>query len=118
MAIANASEGDRAAESPHVHMGISDVTYFDRGTHTVNNQIATQPFRTKSSVGRSEADKRVAWYQHPVLYESAAPIASVRSNLNAIASGLVARYGKDVDLRDTAVVPLAEAMVGDVRPRS
>ena len=57
MAIANASEGDRAAESPHVHMGISDVTYFDRGTHTVNNQIATQPFRTKSSVSSTSSPR-------------------------------------------------------------
>ena len=80
MAIANASEGNRAAESPHVHMGISDVTYVDRRTHAFNNQIATQPFRAKSPIGRSEADKRVAWYQHPVLYESAAPIAGVSSN--------------------------------------
>ncbi len=42
-------------------------------------------------------------------------VAQARANLSAIARRIKDRYGKDVDLNDAAVVPLADAMVGDVR---
>jgi putative ABC transport system permease protein len=42
-------------------------------------------------------------------------VAKARANLGAVARRLKAQYGKDVDLSDAAVVPLADAMVGDVR---
>jgi putative ABC transport system permease protein len=42
-------------------------------------------------------------------------IAQARANLRAIARRLKEQYGKEVDLNDAAVVPLADAMVGDVR---
>ena len=42
-------------------------------------------------------------------------VAQARANLGAVARRLRVQYGKDVDLDDAAVVPLADAMVGDVR---
>ncbi len=42
-------------------------------------------------------------------------VAQARANLSAIAHRIKQQYGKDVDLNDAAVVPLADAMVGDVR---
>ncbi len=42
-------------------------------------------------------------------------VAQARADLSAIARRIKAQYGKDVDLNDAAVVPLADAMVGDVR---
>ena len=42
-------------------------------------------------------------------------VAQARANLGAVARRLKDQYGKDVDLNDAAVVPLADAMVGDVR---
>jgi putative ABC transport system permease protein len=42
-------------------------------------------------------------------------LAQVRANLSAIARRIRDQYGKEVDLSDAAVVPLADAMVGDVR---
>lgn len=42
-------------------------------------------------------------------------VAQGRANLSAIAHRIREQYGKEVDLTDAAVVPLAEAMVGDVR---
>ena len=42
-------------------------------------------------------------------------VAQARVNLSAIARRIKERYGKEVDLNDAAVVPLANAMVGDVR---
>jgi predicted permease len=42
-------------------------------------------------------------------------VAQARADLGAIARRLKQQYGKDVDLADAAVVPLADAMVGDVR---
>lgn len=42
-------------------------------------------------------------------------IAQARGDLAAIAHRLKAQYGKEVDLNNAAVVPLADAMVGDVR---
>jgi putative ABC transport system permease protein len=42
-------------------------------------------------------------------------VAQVRANLGAIARRIRDQYGKEVDLSDAAVVPLADAMVGDVR---
>lgn len=42
-------------------------------------------------------------------------VAQARANLGAVARRLKNQYGKDVDLNDAAVVPLADAMVGDVR---
>jgi putative ABC transport system permease protein len=42
-------------------------------------------------------------------------LAQARANLGAIARRLRAQYGKDVDLTDAAVVPLSDAIVGDVR---
>ena len=42
-------------------------------------------------------------------------IAQARANLSAIARRVKDQYGKEVDLDDAAVVPLANAMVGDVR---
>jgi hypothetical protein len=42
-------------------------------------------------------------------------VAQARANLSAIARRIKAQYGKDVDLNAAAVVPLADAMVGDVR---
>ena len=42
-------------------------------------------------------------------------IAQARSDLDTIARQLKEQYGKDVDLTSAAVVPLADAMVGDVR---
>jgi len=42
-------------------------------------------------------------------------VAQARANLSAIAHRIKEQYGKDVDLNDAAVVPLADAMVGDVR---
>ncbi len=43
-------------------------------------------------------------------------IDQARANLSTIAHRLRAQYGTDVDLSDAAVVPLALAMVEDVRP--
>ncbi len=42
-------------------------------------------------------------------------VAQARANLSAIARRIKDQYGKEVDLNDAAVVPLADAMVGDVR---
>ncbi|MCU1227004.1 MAG: macB 28 [Edaphobacter sp.] len=42
-------------------------------------------------------------------------VAQARADLSAIAHRLKNTYGKGVDLSDAAVVPLADAMVGDVR---
>jgi putative ABC transport system permease protein len=42
-------------------------------------------------------------------------VAQARANLGAIARRIRDQYGKKVDLADAAVVPLADAMVGDVR---
>lgn len=42
-------------------------------------------------------------------------LAAARANLNAIAGRLKGQYGKDVDLVGAVVVPLSDAMVGDVR---
>jgi putative ABC transport system permease protein len=42
-------------------------------------------------------------------------VAQARADLGALARRLKQQYGKDVDLNDAAVVPLADAMVGDVR---
>jgi len=42
-------------------------------------------------------------------------VAQARANLSAIARRIKDQYGKDADLNDAAVVPLADAMVGDVR---
>jgi len=41
-------------------------------------------------------------------------VAPARANLSAIARRIKAQYGRKVDLNDAAVVPLADAMVGDV----
>ncbi len=43
-------------------------------------------------------------------------VSQARANLDAIARRIHSQYGKEVDLETAAVVPLAEAMVGDVRP--
>ncbi len=42
-------------------------------------------------------------------------VAQARANLSAIADRIKNQYGKKVDLNNAAVVPLADAMVGDVR---
>jgi putative ABC transport system permease protein len=42
-------------------------------------------------------------------------VAQARANLSAIARRIKDQYGKEVDLADAAVVPLTDAMVGDVR---
>ncbi len=42
-------------------------------------------------------------------------VAQARANLSAIARRIKDLYGKNVDLSEAAVVPLADAMVGDVR---
>ena len=42
-------------------------------------------------------------------------VAQARANLSAIAHRIKDQYGKEVNLSDAAVVPLADAMVGDVR---
>jgi len=42
-------------------------------------------------------------------------VAQARANLSGIAQRIKEQYGKDVDLNAAAVVPLADAMVGDVR---
>jgi predicted permease len=42
-------------------------------------------------------------------------VTQARANLGAIAHRIKEQYGKEVDLDDAAVVPLADAMVGDVR---
>ena len=42
-------------------------------------------------------------------------VAQARANLSGIAHRIKDQYGKEVDLSDAAVVPLADAMVGDVR---
>jgi len=42
-------------------------------------------------------------------------LAQARSNLSAIAHRLKDQYGKDADLTDAAVVPLSDALVGDLK---
>jgi putative ABC transport system permease protein len=42
-------------------------------------------------------------------------VAQARANLSGIAHRIKDQYGKEVELSDAAVVPLADAMVGDVR---
>ena len=42
-------------------------------------------------------------------------VAQARANLSAIARRIKDQYGKEVDLSDVAVIPLADALVGDVR---
>jgi putative ABC transport system permease protein len=42
-------------------------------------------------------------------------VAQARANLTAIAHRINAEYGKHVDLNEAAVVPLADALVGNVR---
>jgi putative ABC transport system permease protein len=42
-------------------------------------------------------------------------VAQARTNLGAIARRIRDQYGKKVDLDDAAVIPFADAMVGDVR---
>jgi putative ABC transport system permease protein len=42
-------------------------------------------------------------------------VAQARADLSTIARRIKEQYGKDVDLNAAAVVPLADAMVGDVR---
>ena len=43
-------------------------------------------------------------------------VAQARANLSAIARRIRNQYGTEVDLNDAAVVPLSDAIVGDVRP--
>ncbi len=43
-------------------------------------------------------------------------VAQARADLDAIAQRIHAEYGKKADLTNAAVIPLADAMVGDVRP--
>ena len=43
-------------------------------------------------------------------------LSQARANLDAIARRLHTQYGKEVDLDAASVVPMAEAMIGDVRP--
>ncbi|MGA7314510.1 MAG: ABC transporter permease [Silvibacterium sp.] len=43
-------------------------------------------------------------------------VAQARANLSAIARRIRNQYGTEVDLSDAAVVPLSDAIVGDVRP--
>jgi predicted permease len=42
-------------------------------------------------------------------------ITQAKANLASIAQGIRAQFGRTVDLTDAAVVPLSDAMVGDVR---
>lgn len=42
-------------------------------------------------------------------------VGQARANLNAIARRIKEQYGKKVDLEDAVVVPLGDALVGDVR---
>jgi len=42
-------------------------------------------------------------------------VAQARANLSAIARRIKDQYGREVDLNDAAVVPLADVLVGDVR---
>ena len=42
-------------------------------------------------------------------------LPQARANLSSSARGIKNQYGKDVDLNDATVVPLADAMVGNVR---
>jgi putative ABC transport system permease protein len=42
-------------------------------------------------------------------------VAQARANLSSIARRIKQQYGREVDLNDAAVVPLADAIVGDVR---
>lgn len=42
-------------------------------------------------------------------------VAQARANLSTIAHRIKQQYGKEVDLDDAAVIPLADAMVGNVR---
>src|SRR5487761_330155 len=42
-------------------------------------------------------------------------VQQARADLDTIARRIKSQYGKEVDLTDAAVVPLADAMVGDVR---
>jgi predicted permease len=42
-------------------------------------------------------------------------VTQARANLSAIAHGIRHRFGAEVDLSDAAVIPLADAIVGDVR---
>lgn len=42
-------------------------------------------------------------------------VAQARANLSTVARRIKEQYGKEVDLNDAAVIPLADAMVGDVR---
>jgi predicted permease len=42
-------------------------------------------------------------------------VAQARANLSTIARRIKDQYGKEADLNEAAVVPLADAMVGDVR---
>jgi ABC-type antimicrobial peptide transport system permease subunit len=42
-------------------------------------------------------------------------VAQARMSLSAIAHRIKSQFGKEADLNDAAVVPLADAMVGDVR---
>ena len=44
-----------------------------------------------------------------------ATLTQARADLGAIARRIRAQYGKDVDLSDAAMVPLADALVGNVR---
>ena len=46
---------------------------------------------------------------------SGVTVAQARADLDTIARRIKSRYGKEVDLSDAAVVPLADAMVGNVR---
>ena len=43
------------------------------------------------------------------------PVAQARADLSAIAHRIKKQYGREVDLSDAAVVPLADSMMGDVR---
>jgi predicted permease len=49
------------------------------------------------------------------LLRSGATVAEARADLGTIARRLKAHYGKEVDLNNATVIPLADAMVGDVR---
>src|SRR5208282_4307396 len=64
----------------------------------------------------SETPSRTAHYWRGIgRVRDGITVGQARANRSAIAHRIKDQYGKEVDLTDAAVVPLADAMVGDVR---
>ena len=107
---------DGAADLSHFHLSMEGGVYQVVG-------IMPQGFDFPAGVAawiprelNSETTSRTAHNWRGVgRLRDGVTVAQARANLGAIARRIRDQYGKEVDLDDAAIVPLADALVGDVR---